>query len=387
MATNGGEVPVILEKETIGFMKVFEYIKYVLSTLVTLGFFGLIIYAISNGYAALDGHPVLLLIIFFSVVALLAYLEGLQVAIMALIDANRSTFRHLPRAYNNHKLANANHGLNVQRFMVGRQFFVVFVVFLGAQLTTYSELKIDWLPNFLYILIIQTGMPGVLFVLSFGQLMPQLIASTHPVTFMNLPGSWAVIHMALGFEAAGVTHFSWVLSIMTKFVFNLNSPDIQTWTEEVSKLSRRSRVSKRSMVSGVSRSTKATEFQKFDSFINDESFTMNVNNVNEGSLRKCPENGEADTISEHAEGMEWVQHASVKKALLSWGQDTQLTKWPTEESIVRYLTSQGKEVPCYLLPCNHADYIPAHIVVMELERKEAERVARCADPNYQCSYN
>merc|ERR1719436_180037 len=112
---------------------------------------------------------------------------------------------------------------------------VLFVLSFGqlmpsAQLTTYSELKIDWLPNFLYVLIIQTGMPGVLFVLSFGQLMPQLIASTHPVTFMNLPGSWSVIKMALGFEAAGVTHFSWVLSIITKYAFNLKSPDIQQWS-------------------------------------------------------------------------------------------------------------------------------------------------------------
>jgi len=371
-----------IDVEKIGFKEVLEYVKYALSTLVTLGFFCLIIYAISSGYAALDGHPVLLMIIFFGVVVLLAYLEGLQVAIMALIDANRSNFRHLPRAYNNHRLATANHGLNVQRFMVGRQFFVVFVVFLGAQLTTYSELKIDWLPNFLYVLIIQTGMPGVLFVLSFGQLMPQLIASTHPVTFMNLPGSWAVIHMALGFEAAGVTHFSWVLSIITKWIFKLNAPDIQTWTEEVSKLSRKSRISKRSRISGVSRSTKATGFQRFDSFINDKSFNMNVTNINEGSLRKCTEKDEANIISEDVAGMEWIQHGSVKNALLSWGQDTQLTRWPTEESIVRYLSSQGKEVPCYLLPCNHTDYIPAHIVVMELERKEAERIARCADPNY-----
>jgi len=188
--------------------------------------------------------------------------------------------------------------------------------------------------------------------------------------------------MALGFESAGVTHFSWVLSIITKYIFKLNSPDLQQWSREVSKVSRKSRISKRSRVSGVSRSTKATGFQMFDSFINDKNFTMNATNINQGSLRKCTGKDEANTISEDVEGMEWIQHASVKKALVSWGLDTQLTKWPTEESIVRYLTSKGKEVPCYLLPCNHADYIPAHIVVMELERKESERIARCGDPNY-----
>lgn len=100
---------------------------------------------------------------------------------------------------------------------------------------------------------------------------------------------------------------------------------------------------------------------------------MNVNNIGKESLIQNAENDEVTDIPEDV-----IQHDSVKNALLSWGQDGQLTKWPTEESIVRYLTSQGKEVPCYLLPCNHPDYIPAHIVVMELERKEAERIAKFA---------
>jgi hypothetical protein len=37
--------------------------------------------------------------------------------------------------------------------------------------------------------VIQTGLPGALVVLAFGQLMPQLIAATHPITFMNMPGT------------------------------------------------------------------------------------------------------------------------------------------------------------------------------------------------------
>merc|ERR1719397_1404508 len=95
----------------------------------------------------------------------------------------------MKRAYNNHKLATAKHGLNVQRFLVGRQFF------------------------------------GVLVVLAFGQLMPQLIASTHPITFMNLPGANFVINLCLGFEAVGVTHFSWVLTFITKWIFGLKNQE------------------------------------------------------------------------------------------------------------------------------------------------------------------
>lgn len=70
--------------------------------------------------------------------------------------------------------------------------------------------------------MIQTGLPGALVVLAFGQLMPQLIAATHPITFMNLHGAHTVINIALTFESVGVTHFSWLLTAALKFLFNLN---------------------------------------------------------------------------------------------------------------------------------------------------------------------
>ena len=126
-------------------------------------------------YAALPGHPTLLYIIFFSVLILLAYLEGLQVAILALEHTNIDGLRErYPRAHVTHALSTAYDGLNVQRFLVGRQFFVVFVVFLCAQLTTYPELPKGGVPGWLFTAIIETGLPGALVVLAFGQLMPQV---------------------------------------------------------------------------------------------------------------------------------------------------------------------------------------------------------------------
>lgn len=357
--------------EDLTFWKVLDWIKSTLSTLVTLGFFGLILYAITHGYASLDGHPVILLLIFFFVVTLLAYLEGLQIAIMELQNENRREWRHMKRAYNNHKLATANHGLNVQRFLVGRQFFVVFVVFLAAQLTTYSELEINWLPDFLYVLIIQTGMPGVLFVLSFGQLMPQLIASTHPVTFMDLPGSWWVIKMALMFETMGVTHFSWVLTIICKFIFKLNTPDI---TSKAAELSQLSRISRASTLSRVSRkrtvSRVAPRDDGFDSFVNDDDFQMTVSNVCKDSLVESTANEQ----QAEPEQLHWLHHQSVQNAFNEWGfKSSDARKWPTAEEVVRHLHENNKEIPCYLLPTSHPMAIAPHIVVMEIEQNELKK--------------
>ena len=59
-------------------------------------------------------------------------------------------------------------------------------------------------------------MLGALTVLAFGQLLPQLVAATHPATFMNLPAASLVVNIALGLEWVGITHFSWLISSVAK---------------------------------------------------------------------------------------------------------------------------------------------------------------------------
>jgi len=332
--------------------------RYTFSTLITLGSFALIIYATGNGYAILDGHPAVLSCILALVVVQLAYLEGLQVAIMALQGVDREEFRHMRRAYSSHELVTAQRGLNVQRFLVGRQFFVVFVVFLAAQLTTYSKLDIPFLPYWLCVLIISTGLPGVLFVLSFGQLMPQLIASTHPITFLNLPGTWYVIKLTLGFEAVGVTHFSWVLTLIAKFCFKLNQPDL-------SKISRD--IPRRNIA--ISEHGNEPQLPNFDSFISTETMTVDI--IDADALYSGGVNGLSVASKEDLENMQWIKDDSVKNLFQKWGHNKS-TELPKVEDIVRHLVKNGQGVPCYLLPKHHPKHIPPHIVVMELIRKEEE---------------
>src|SRR5687768_14931342 len=70
------------------------------------------------------------------------------------------------------------------RFLVGRQFCVILVVYLTAQITTFPSLPdmvgghrarfeplspAQGLPRWLFFLLIETGLPGVLVLLAFGQ--------------------------------------------------------------------------------------------------------------------------------------------------------------------------------------------------------------------------
>lgn len=366
----------------------FNGVRNVFSTILTIACLVIIVYAIANGHAKLPGHPAILYSVFVFVVSLLGMLEGLQIAILALERVNADLFKHLSRAFTNHKLATRYDGLNVQRFLIGRQFFVVFVVFLSAQLTTYPTLELP-LPSWLFTFLIETGLPGCLVVLSFGQLMPQLVASTHPITFMNLPGSYWVIQMALMFETLGVTHFSWVLTFIVKSMFKMNSGDQFTVRMSQTKSrtkSGRMRKNSRSSKSHSKRSVKpdgeATEKkirkpELFDSFICKEMMSINIIDVD--ALYSSAESGLSAAMPEdmaHTETMKWLRDDSVKNIFSQWGH-SQSVKLPSKRDIVRHLVRNGQPVPRYLLPKHHPQHIPGHIVVMELIRREEERINQC----------
>jgi len=329
--------------------KFFDYLLSFLSTVLTLCCMGLIFWAIGKGYAALPGHPVILWCIFVGCVTLLAYLEGLQIAILTLERVNPETFRHRSRAYTNHKLATGRNGLNVQRFLVGRQFFVVFVVFLCAQVTTYKAMKLPWLPKFLFILFIETGFFGVMVVLSFGQLMPQLIASLFPITFMNLPGSWFVINLCLVCETLGITHFSWVLTLTVKKITSIGDKEDIVLTKL------------------------PCEEEKGEGLIADHDHTPPVNiRLNPDEMKSGAEAGlqhatDADIWSQAT--IRWIKDDSFRPNDDRKVSEKSSQGLPMPPEIVRNLIQNGKPVPRYLLPPYHPKHIPPHIVAWEMLRR------------------
>jgi len=180
-----------------------------------------IVYGIGDNHATFPGPPPAHFAILIFCVVLLAYLEGLQVAILALETVDPEVFEEThPRACALHKMV--NEGKNVQCFLVGRQFFVIFVVYLTAQVTTYPSFPDLGMPEALFIVLIETGLPGALTVLAFGQLFTQLIAATHPVQMMNVIGAYQVTQLALGLQYIGITHFSWMITAIGRQCFGLH---------------------------------------------------------------------------------------------------------------------------------------------------------------------
>jgi len=342
---------------------IFDRFRYLMSTLAILASVCLICYALGKGFASFPGHPAIHYPLLLFVLILLAYLEGLQVAILALERVDRTSFSDRKKSFASHKLATADRGRNVQRFLVGRQFFVVFVVFVAAQLTTYTQMREEMkdIPKFVFILIIETGFPGALIVLAFGQLIPQHIAATHPITFMGLPGAWCVIQLCLVFESFGVTLFSSMLTATTRLVFGM-SP------KENVKITVKQKTQPRMIDLTECNKEKCRDIGQH---LTTENLSVEIKNADKlitGAVDGLQYASYA-TLAER-EVINWLKYDSISRNYSTGKSD----KYPMPPTIVRHLIQNGKSVPRYLLPPYHRLHIAPHIIAFELLRREEHRM-------------
>jgi len=164
------------------------------------------------------------LIIFIAVLFLLGIMEGLQIALVELKRQEPESYKNShPKAYRLGQYA--MQGDNVERFLMGRQVFVVCCVFFAAKLTTIhgnSESGfLFYVPDWVQALFLETGLLACVVVVILAQLMPQIVASLYPTQFLELmvmrPAYWACIIL----EASGVTHICWVLAWLMSKMFRM----------------------------------------------------------------------------------------------------------------------------------------------------------------------
>jgi len=123
---------------------------------------------------------------------LLAMLEGVQISLVALKSYPHEAYRLThPKTYRLSKLIYK--GSNFEKFLMGRQIFVVISVFFAARLTTQHQMTHLFscpIPHWVQSGLMETGILGVIVVAVFGQLTPQIVASVYPIDFVEmLPGT------------------------------------------------------------------------------------------------------------------------------------------------------------------------------------------------------
>jgi hypothetical protein len=170
-----------------------------------------IVYGLAFNQPTLSAPRPLLFLLFFCCTLAEFYLEGSQVAVLAIQHQEISALGDTETsAVRIHRLVNSSAD-GVKRFLVGRQFLIVLSMFTMASLTSFSDYSQPFLPSSLVRPLAVSGFFGVIFGLNTVQLPGQMIAKQYPVSFLNLPGMEYVVRLALIAESTGLMHFGWVL--------------------------------------------------------------------------------------------------------------------------------------------------------------------------------
>ena len=252
--------------------RMMEYIKYIYSTLLLLFSIVVVMYAIlTQQTVATSLNEYLAAVCFWICIVWLAIMEGTQGAVVGLQSvpshsyqtSHPRTFQNTQLIYNNHhhhNSSNSNDGPNppnnnstdiegntgtptttkssddhnrLERFIIGRQFLVVLVVFLlntlstsipGATLfvvrndpevdTSSSSSGATPFLNVITTIFLDNGVATILITIVIGQLIAQIVSSNCMLDFMNNYLVYGTEQISLWIESSGLLHSVYLFQLV-----------------------------------------------------------------------------------------------------------------------------------------------------------------------------
>jgi len=210
----------------------------VLMSLVVLGFsFAVTLSALFNGQTTMwDGIPeAVSVVVFFVLMCFVGMMEGMQIALFAVVNLPEEELKH-------HSIAHANcqltfSGRNFQAFLIGRQICVTICMFVVARITTVDvDTDTDedtifgvskGLQNFF-----NTGLLGAIITTIVASLAWRIIASSFPIAFMSNPLIYLIIRLCLLLEASGLCSAAWLLALIHKDIVGYQLDEVYIGTPE-----------------------------------------------------------------------------------------------------------------------------------------------------------
>ena len=191
-------------------------------SLVCLGFsFAVTLVALFDGKTTMwSGVPAAgSVVMFFLLMAFVGMMEGMQIALFAVVNLPEEELKHHSIAYKNCQLTFS--GQNLQAFLIGRQICVTLCMFVVARVTTldYGETDknlwgvSDGLQEFF-----NTGLLGALITTIVASLAWRIVASSFPLAFLSNPLIYLIIRLCIFLEASGVCSAAWVFGRWNKLL-------------------------------------------------------------------------------------------------------------------------------------------------------------------------
>jgi hypothetical protein len=220
----------------------------VFGSLAVLGFsFAVTLSALFQGKTAMwEGIPeVVSVIILFILMAFVGMMEGMQIALFAVVNMPAEELAQYPIAAKNCKLTFT--GSNLQAFLIGRQICVTICMFVVARITSVdvdvdgddSENIFgvsDGVQNFF-----NTGLLGAIITTIVASLIWRIIASSFPVAFLSNPLIYLIIRLCLLFETSGLCSAAWLMALIHKQMIGYQLDEVYIGTPEERAIAKKER--------------------------------------------------------------------------------------------------------------------------------------------------
>lgn len=195
-------------------------VKCIYSTVLLLFSIVIIMAAIAerNTQLSQNFHPALAYIVIWTTVLWLSMVEGGQAALVGLPPVDKDLYKAShPMAYQCTSLA--HQGDNLDRYLIGRQFLVVLIVFCinlsGLPLPGTNVLQ---LPAIIQMIFLDSGLAMILMTANIGQLASQVIAAHCMLDFINNYLALFTLYIALAIEYSGLLHAVYVVQMLFRYM-------------------------------------------------------------------------------------------------------------------------------------------------------------------------
>eukprot|EP00586_Coscinodiscus_wailesii_P023381 CAMPEP_0172520188 /NCGR_PEP_ID=MMETSP1066-20121228/291853_1 /TAXON_ID=671091 /ORGANISM="Coscinodiscus wailesii, Strain CCMP2513" /LENGTH=804 /DNA_ID=CAMNT_0013302907 /DNA_START=405 /DNA_END=2819 /DNA_ORIENTATION=- len=202
----------------------------VLVSIAVLGFsFAVTLSAVVNKQTTMwEGVPVYVsIILFFALMCFVGIMEGMQIALFAVVKTPEEDLVQHSRAYESCQLAFA--GSNLQSLLIGRQICVTICMFIIARITTLdigeNDENIFGVSDGMQV-VFDTGLLGAVITTIVASLCWRIVASSFPVSFLSNPLIYAMIRLCLWFEGSGLCSAAWVIARYQKVYIGLQPDEI-----------------------------------------------------------------------------------------------------------------------------------------------------------------
>ena len=173
-------------------------------------------------------------VIFFLLMAFVGMMEGMQIALFAVVNLKEEELKKHAMAHRACQLAFKGH--NLQAFLIGRQICVTVCMFVVARITSLNVTLgtgenifgvSDGLQQFF-----NTGLLGAVITTIVGSLMWRIIASSFSVAFLSNPLVYLILHVCLVLEKTGICSAAWLLAFLHKKIVHYQKDKVYIGTPD-----------------------------------------------------------------------------------------------------------------------------------------------------------